>query len=382
MRVLYLIDTLEVGGAEKSLLGILSHFRHSEPIVCHLYRGNTLRAVYEQANISVISLDLDGRYAFRAAVRLVGEVVRSERPVLIHTTLFRSNIVGRIVGRFLDIPVVSTLVSESYGERRLRDLSGRARLKLRAVRLADAGTARWASHFVAISETAKQSGCRTLGLPSQKVTVIYRGRDPGQLLQVSDQQLMATRASLGTRRKGAVVLNVGRLLKSKGQRELIEAMATLGSDWPDASLLIAGEGDDRHELERRVNRLGVTGQVSLLGTRSDIPALLHLADVFAFPSHYEGHGGALVEAMFAGRPIIASDIPVLQESITHGQTGLLVPPENSQALAKGILWLLENPDEARQMGLRAREKALRCFDIGKIAAQHEELYEQVLQGRR
>ena len=116
----------------------------------------------------------------------------------------------------------------------------------------------------------------------------------------------------------------------------------------------------------------------LLGTRDDVPALLRLADVFAFPSHYEGHGGALIEAMFAERPIVASDTAVHRESVTHGETARLVSLKDPAALAQGIEWMLDHPEEARQYGQRAREVAMERFHIDKIAAQHEAFYEKIL----
>jgi glycosyltransferase involved in cell wall biosynthesis len=378
LRILYLINSLQVGGAEKSLLDILPRFRVVEPVMCHLFVGSTLKAAYQREGIRVISLGVPGRYSFRTAIKRVEQVVRSERPQLIHTTLFASNVVGRMVGRNLRVPVVSSLVSDSYGVARRQGLSMSGRLKLQVVQLVDAVTARWTTRFVAISETAKEAGCRTLGLSREKVFVIYRGRDPEVFRPPSEEQVVASRASLGFDHQTPIVLNVARLRKSKGQGDLIRAMPAVAAEHPQARLLVAGEGDYRAALEGLASQLDLEERVLLLGTRDDIPTLLHSADVVVFPSYYEGHGGALVEAMLAGRPIVASDIPVHRESITQGQSGLLVPLNRSQTLAENILWLLRNPAEAAQMGQRARKTAVERFDVRKIAVQHEDMYASVL----
>ena len=156
-------------------------------------------------------------------------------------------------------------------------------------------------------------------------------------------------------------------------------MSEVSQVWPAVRLLIAGNGPQRSELERLITDLALDDFVTLLGLRDDIPTLLSLAKIFVFPSYYEGHPGALIEAMFAAKPILASDIPVHKETITHQETGLLVPINDPGAIAQGIIWLLEHPAQAKQMGEQAREVALKRFHIDQIARQHEELYTRLLQ---
>jgi glycosyltransferase involved in cell wall biosynthesis len=143
--------------------------------------------------------------------------------------------------------------------------------------------------------------------------------------------------------------------------------------------LIAGEGDQRPKLESLIRDLNLSEIVSLPGTRRDIPGLLAMANVFAFSSTLEGHPGALVEAMFAACPIVATDIPVHRETITSGETGLLVPPTSPEAMAQAIIWMLEHPTQAKEMGHQARVVALQRFHIDQIAAQYEALYETLVQ---
>ncbi len=172
---------------------------------------------------------------------------------------------------------------------------------------------------------------------------------------------------------------MGRLALAKNQAELIRAMPAILRQAPNCRLLIAGEGPLRPSLEALIAELDLAGSVQLLGNRDDIPQLLYVADVFVFPSLFEGHPGALVEAMFAARPIVASAIPVHGETLLDGQAGALVPLGDANALAQAIVDLLRNPAHAATLGQCARATALERFDIRHIAAQHEALYADVLQ---
>jgi glycosyltransferase involved in cell wall biosynthesis len=167
------------------------------------------------------------------------------------------------------------------------------------------------------------------------------------------------------------------LLYRKGQEDLIRAIPLVREKYPRVHLLIAGEGDHRQPLNQLISETNTTHSVTLLGARNDVPTLLKLADLFVFPSHYEGHGGALVEAMFAGCPIIAADTEVHRESITHHETGFLVPMKCPERLAEGIIWMLENPDKGIEMGNRAQATAVRKFSIGLVAEKHEQLYSEI-----
>lgn len=378
MKILFLIDTLEIGGAEKSLLEIARHCHQVEPLMCHIYPGQTLKPAYQQAGVPVISLDVPGKYSFGAAVRRLTEVAQKEQVGLVHTSLFRADIVGRTAGKLAGIPVVSSFVNESYHPGRWQSISLTERLKLRVVQEMDRITARWACHFMAVSESTKAANCRALSLPFSKVTVICRGRDPRPFLSVSSEQVDDLRRNLHLADGAPVLLNVARLLQRKGQAELIQAMPVVLNAFPTARLLIAGEGPDQPDLEALIQNLGLKPAVHLLGTRPDIPQLLHLADLFVFPSHYEGYPGALIEAMFTARPIVASDIPVHRETIIDGTSGLLPPVNDSGALAERIIWMLAHPCEAKAMGRQLQEMALQRFHIDHVAAQHEQMYASLL----
>src|SRR5205085_51598 len=110
----HLIDTLEVGGSEKSLLELVSRFSRWHSTVCHTYRGDRLRPLFEKADIPVLSLHIRGKYSFVAGRKRLLEIISAERPDVLHSTLFRSGIIARLIGRRRELPVIDSFVNESY----------------------------------------------------------------------------------------------------------------------------------------------------------------------------------------------------------------------------------------------------------------------------
>lgn len=377
MKILSVIDTLEIGGAEVSLLEIYRRFQDTEVVVCQLYPGDALAASYRAAGVRVVALGLTGKYAFRKAVRRLDEVVREERPDLLLATLFRAGVVTRWIARRTGLPLVDAFVNDSYSPHRWRTSSLSGKLKLLTVQLLDRATARRSTGFTAVSATVRDSNCRALNVPPERVTVIHRGRDPEVFQPLDDQHRDALRSDLGVEPHQPLLLNVARLLPRKGQAELVQAMPRILARQPSTVLLLAGEGEGRSRLEAQIREASLGEHVRLLGNRNDVPRLLAAADVFVFPSHYEGHAGALVEAMMAGRPIVATDTGVHRESVTDRETARLVPVGAPEALAGAVCEVLDDPELARRLGTGAREVAVDRFHIDHLAARHEALYREM-----
>lgn len=378
LRVLVVVDTLEVGGSERSTLEIARRFKDTETIVCHLYPGRTLRNEFERASLPVVSLNVRARYGLaRTTAKLLG-LVRQVRPDLIQATLFRSRMTARAVAAWTGIPLIETFVNDDYGRERRATFGRVGRVRLAAVRRFDAATARVAVHNIAVSRTVRDAMCEALGIPKKSCSVIYRGRDPSKYTSLEEPGASTTRASLGLGPDARLLLAVGRLVPAKDHATLLRAMPSVLSAHPEVRLRIAGGGPLVDELQAEISRLGLADHVALLGTRSDVPALLRAADMFVFPSRYEGHAGALVEAMFSGLPIVAADTPVHRESVQDGVSGILATPGDPESFAIGIRRHLDSPQAAEAMGRAARRVALERFDVRRIAEQHEECYRQVV----
>ena len=138
----------------------------------------------------------------------------------------------------------------------------------------------------------------------------------------------------------------------------------------------------RRDFEREADSRGISGSLRFLGIRPDVPDLLALIDVLAHPSLEEGSSNAILEAMAARKPVVATNVGGNSEAIVDGSTGLLVPPANSEALAGAIVRLLENPEKARELGEAAYRRALECYGMDRAVAEHEQLYEQLIAAKR
>jgi glycosyltransferase involved in cell wall biosynthesis len=184
------------------------------------------------------------------------------------------------------------------------------------------------------------------------------------------------RGELGVPPEAGLVLAVGRLNAEKGQSLLLQAAPAVLSRCPGTVFALAGDGPLRGALEQQAAQLGIAGQVRFLGVRQDVPALLAAADLFVLPSRSEGMPNALLEAMAAGLPVVSFEVGGVGEVLVHGVTGLLVPPEDADGLARAMLALLENEQERRRLGAAARERIRANHNMENMCLQYRLLFER------
>ena len=210
------------------------------------------------------------------------------------------------------------------------------------------------------------------GVDARRIRLIYSGID-------------VTRFNSGARRIAAeripVIGTVAVLQERKGHRFLLEAVAQLKALGISLRCLLAGEGAERKSLEEMGRLLGLGQEVSFLGFVADTPAFLAGIDIFVLPSLHEGLGVAALEAMAAGKAVVASRVGGLAEVIADGETGLLVPPGDSRALGEAIAKLIADPSLARAMGRRAAAHVREHFTVEKMAAQNETYYYELLEAQ-
>jgi glycosyltransferase involved in cell wall biosynthesis len=375
-RILFVIDTLQVGGAEVSLLEILSRFTRYEPVMCHIYPGAELAPRYGAAGVKVIGLNLPGHYNFSAGARALEKVIQDYSPAIVHSTLFRADIITRLCRKPKGVPLVSSFVNNSYHRDRYAKMGMVGKLKLRGVQLMDAISARRVDFFVSNSEEIKERSASDLWLNRKKIQVIYRGRRIENFQGISVKQVAKLKESLGVKDR-RIVLNVSRLLDRKGQLDLVRAFAQVKKMVPDVHLLIAGEGSFRMVLEKEMDQLNIRGSISLLGNRSDVPELLGIADMFVFPSYYEGLPGALVEAMMAKVPIVASNIPENFECV--GSDGaLLFKRGDLDELVRQMNLCLNDSNGNQRRIETSFQASVSKFEISNVVAQYERMYDELL----
>ena len=218
------------------------------------------------------------------------------------------------------------------------------------------------------------------GVPRERIVLIPSAVDPQRV----QPRLAATavRAGLGAKAEDAVLLSIAALVRRKGIDVLLEALAALARRGLRPRLWVAGDGPERAALAAQSERLGVAGQVDWLGRRDDVGDLLAAADVFVLPSRAEGLGVAALEAMAAGRPVVASAVGGLAESVIDGRTGLLVPPGDAVALGAALERLLHEPALRAALGAAGPTRVGEGFLAEQMVEAYERLYRDALGGGR
>ncbi len=372
--VVYVIGTLDRGGAERQVMELatrLDRKRFASHVFC-LSVGGPLQAEVEAAGIPVTIIGFRGFRIFRkpwvgwrGMIRLV-QSLRAVRPAIVHGYLFWAYILGTIAARLTRVPIVIAS-RRSLGTSK----TGQAHYLL-LERWTNAMTDLW----VANSEAVRQDTARQEGVDPVRIRVIPNGVDTDRFAATLDRR--AVRHRLGLPEEGPLLLTVSNLIHYKGYGTLLQAVPLVTQIHPTARFLLAGDGPMRPEMERRIAAARLAGSVRLLGERSDVPDLLQAADHLVHPSDEEGFPNAILEAMAAGLPVVATRVGGTPELVVDGVTGILVPPRSPADLAAAVCRLLADPGLARRLGSAGKERAVGEFPIGRMVERTEALYTDLL----
>jgi glycosyltransferase involved in cell wall biosynthesis len=376
LKVLYVIDSLATGGAERSLAAISPRLLANglDLTVLCLQRRDGLRPALEAAGATVVELGPGNRRSWPGQVTAA---IRSADPHLVHTTLFEANQAGRVAARRAGVPVVSSIVNATYGPDHTGD-PGLHAWKVRACQLTDMATARLVTRFHAVSYHVAQVMARRLRLDPGRIDVVPRGRDPVALGRRTADRRVAARARLGLAERTEVVLAVARQEHQKGLDVLLAAAARLTLDHSDIVVLVAGrEGAATDRLRKDIDRLGLGSVVRLLGDRDDVPDLLCAADVFALPSRREGMPGALLEAMALEVPAVVTALPQLREVVDES-SAWLVPPEDPEMLGAALAQALRRSTAVEWKVGAARRRFESEYTIDAVAEATVAFYRRAL----
>ena len=383
VRVLYVIDSVGSGGAEHSLRALVPPLVGAghELVVVTLGPTDVLADPLREAGAEVVLPERS--LSWTGAVAHVRAEIGRRHPDLVHTTLFRSDVAGRLAALSTRTPVVSSLVNSSYGPEHRGDPALR-RSRVLGAQALDAATAVGVRRFHTLSEHVAEVMGRRLAIPRRKLEVIPRGRDPEALGRWSPDRRAEVRARLGIDDDVPLVLAAARHEYQKGLDVLVRAMPAIVADHPDAVVLIAGRrGNQSAELERlaaEVDRqlriasepidVAGAGHLRFLGRRDDVADLMVAADVFVMPSRWEGLGSVLVEAMATEVPIVASAVPAVRETVSGLGGVRLVPPGDVAALAGAVSsTLAQPPGERRAHGPAARRRFEARYTAAAVAEQ-------------
>jgi glycosyltransferase involved in cell wall biosynthesis len=338
--------------------------------VLTLRAGGEVEGELRAGGVSVRSLSVGSRLASPRTMRAIVAAARALRRGqidVVHGYQWRPALVGALAGRLAGVPL--RLASK-------RSLTGEDRQAERAWR----HIARQVDTVIVNADALRVEGekrgmrCRWALLQNGVDTEYFRLAPPDP----------AARAALGLDPQRPVVGTIGRLEDRKGHDQLLRAAGTMlaRGNGRRPQIVIVGDGPLREKLQAQAQSLGVAHSVRFVGTVADVRPSLAAMDVFVLPSHAEGMSNALMEAMAAARPVVATAVGGNTEVVVDGKTGVLIPPADPAAIADAIAALLRDPDRAAGLGAAAREFVTRRFGARARVAELEHLYEERLALRR
>jgi glycosyltransferase involved in cell wall biosynthesis len=374
-RVVTLIDLLSShGGAERLAMGIATHLNPDrfESILCVSRwpsarygqwdsSGQQALEQLQQTGVRFLPLQRHRKVDVPAWARLE-RFLRRERVDVLHSHKFGSNVWGSIVGAAARVPVM--LAHEhtwSYEGQPLRRVLDRELI------------ARTSDRFIAVSREDRRRMTDVEGIDPKRTLFIPNGVAPFPAATGRD-----VRAELGIAPDAAVIGVVGLLRPQKAHDVLLRATAQIVRSYPQVRMLIVGDGPERERLERLVEELAIGQSVCFAGMRADIPDVLGAFDIAVCSSNFEGSPLSVLEYMDAGLPVVATRVGGLPDMVVPGETGLLVAPRDEAALAGALEELLRDPQRARSMGQRGRERRRSEFDLDGVVGRIEELYTELL----
>lgn len=362
LRIAHLIESDGPGGAEQVVVDLANGFQALGARCVVFVPANGEGWLARQlagSGVTIEHFELN-RPVSPACARRLAEAFRRHQIHVAHSHEFSMAVYGAWASWLGGVPHVITMHGNRYYAARIRR---RVALGL-AVALSD--------RTVAVSNGLADDLRRDLFGRASRISMIANGVRPVRAAQTSLRDEL--RLGPGDR----LLVSVGNLYPVKGHRHLIDAMALLGARHETLHLAIGGRGELADALAARARDLGLANRVHLLGLRSDIPALLAAADAFVLPSLSEGLPLALLEAMFAGCPIVASEVGEVGAALAHGECGVLVPAGNASALARALEDLLGDPARARALSERAARRAAAEYDVSQMVRRYGEVYDEVL----
>ncbi len=361
--ILHVITSIEPGGAEHHLLSLAkAQVEQGDQVtVAYLKESfRNLRSQLNEAGISVVSLGLTW-YGQIAPIKALRTLIQQREPDLIHAHLPPAELYARLalIGRSKKAFVISKHNDERFAPVPLPN------------RLASWVAGR-AEKVICISKAVEKYWLDASVISKKQSELVYYGMEPAQNPDGSQ-----FRGHLGVRSEAVLFGFVGRLVPQKAVENLIAAFASLKA--PNAHLAIVGDGPLEKKLREKVIALGVGEKVSFTGYRDDIPTVMAGIDVLVLGSNYEGFGLVLLEAMNAGKPILATRVSAIPEVVEDETTGILVPPRDPQKMMEGMSRMMCKKTR-QEMGNAALALFDGSFGIDRMVEQTQQVYDRALSG--
>jgi glycosyltransferase involved in cell wall biosynthesis len=367
MRVAIVIDSLSVGGAQRLISAYASNAAAHDlsPVIITLRQGGApfILDSIQAAGIRVITLQAGSLFNVWRLRNLV-KTLQNEKVDLVQTHLVYANILGTLAAHMAGIPVIATLhsiaVADGWKSRFLKVIENFVLRK-------------YATCVLAVGQVVADINEGNYG--RRRICVIPNGIPVPQSPQ--DQERERLRREITGDASDSIIITVGRFARAKGYEDMIQAFHLLRQKDPNPKLVMVGSGTSADTIRSQIQDLDLDQSVILTGEREDVYQLLALSDVYASSSHREGLPLAVLEAMMAGLPVVATSVGDIPNVVTK-ETGVLVPPHHPELLAAALEDLLRDPQKRRSMGQAAYQRAMNEYSVDAWMKKHVALYHEVL----
>jgi glycosyltransferase involved in cell wall biosynthesis len=371
MRVVHILKAAGIAGTERHLLELLPALRQNgvdARVVMLTPPDGSAQILIDAARQRDIPTDLVAlpRTAAPATLAALTRLLRAQRPDIVHTHMIHADLYGTLAARLAGVRRVAHSIH-----------SDDPRFNRWPLRLLNRGLWRLTDAGVCISEAVRRYTEQVEGAAPHKLRIISHGLadHPRHDREAMRARLAAEVAGLPM--DGVWVGQFCRLVEPKGLPYTLDAFAQVMGDYPNAHLLIAGDGVLRDSLHAQAERLNLGGRAHFLGWRPDAPELMAALDLFLMPSLWEGFGITLLEAMRQAVPILGSTAGAIGEVVVHGETGLTVPPADTDALAGGLRTLLADPALRQRMGEAGLARLREHYSPQRMVTAHLALYREL-----
>ena len=388
MKLLHIITRLDMGGsAQNTLLSCLELSKKDYDVV--LAHGLSLESRMTDLEKNSVEKQIGRAKGNGLRVIAIPSLVRRidpirdiialwslwrlmirEKPTVVHTHTSKAGILGRLAARLAGVPFI---VHTTHGHVFYGHFNP---LVTRLFLLMETFFASFTAKMVALTEGERNDFIRYAVCKPEKLVTIHSGVEIDRFRNARVDR-KKKKIALGLNPNRQVVGTVGWLLPIKGPMYLLKAMDQVWHRCKAAELVFVGKGQLEQDLKNEALRMGVSEKVKFLGWRDDIHEIIPTFDVFVLPSLNEGMGRVLVEAMASGRPIVASRTGGIPDLVVHEQTGLLVSPADESGLADAIHRILNDPEKAKIMGQKGKDRSKR-FSVASMVAELDALYTDLI----
>ena len=367
IKVLHLVEGLETGGRENVIASIargINREKYDLEVWAVAYGGKVADDL-RRDGIEVRVLNVT-TYRNPFNIFKLASLIKKSSADIVHTHGYYASTLGRIAAKVSGAKVIINHVHSTYFEYKKRHIFMEKML------------GSFTDRVICCSNAVEEFVRGYEGIKPSKTIVIYNGVDENKF--VSGIDVPEKKKELNIKAGDSSVGIVASLVPNKGHKYLFLAADEILSRFPGVKFLVVGDGSYRGDLEEEAKRLRIDPEVIFTGTREDVPQVLAVMDIFVLPTCYrEGLGLAVIEAMAAGKPVVASNIGGISEAVEEGVNGILVPPNDAKALANAVISLFEDKEKLVRMGNEGQRICREKFSAGEMVSKIEEVYESVLE---